>query len=556
MDQQALDRKIADLRASAKRWSELPLARRIEYLRQCIAGVVRVAPAQVNAALQAKGLAPRSALSGEEWLGGPMVTVRNLRLLAETLENFARGEDKRLGQAKSVGQRQVAVDVFPCRPFDRLLFRGFSAQVWMEPQVARGEDVPRCAFYRQGGGTPSVALVLGAGNVASIGPLDVIYKMFAEGSVCLLKLNPVNDYLGPYIEQAFACLVADGYLDLAYGGADVGAYLCQHEGIDQIHITGSDKTHDAIVYGVGPEGNRRKGQDQPVCNKRITSELGNVSPVVVMPGRWQAAEIRFVAENIATQMMNNAGFNCNAAKVLVLPRQWPQREALLDSLRAVLKALPLRRAYYPGAQERYDRFMAAHPDAEPLATRTDEALPPTLIRVDAAQSDDICFTTESFCCITAVTEIDGADPGEFLRRSVDFCNHTLWGTLNACVFVDPKTERKYPEAVDAAVANLNYGSVVLNHWPAVAYGLGSTTWGAFPGHCRQDIQSGVGVVHNTFLFDRPQKSVLRGPFRVSPKPPWFVTHRRMDRVAQALLELEATQRYSDLPSVLFNAVLA
>lgn len=40
-----------------------------------------------------------------------------------------------------------------------------------------------------------LALVLGAGNVASIAPLDVLHKLFIENQVCLLKLNPVNDYL-------------------------------------------------------------------------------------------------------------------------------------------------------------------------------------------------------------------------------------------------------------------------------------------------------------------------------------------------------------------------
>ena len=96
-------------------------------------------------------------------------------------------------------------------------------------------------FYQQEDPEGAVALVLGAGNVASIGPLDVVYKFFVEGQVCILKMNPVNEYLGPFIEEAFAEFIERGYLELAYGGADVGAYLTDHEGIDEIHITGSDK---------------------------------------------------------------------------------------------------------------------------------------------------------------------------------------------------------------------------------------------------------------------------------------------------------------------------
>lgn len=40
--------------------------------------------------------------------------------------------------------------------------------------------------------------------------------------------------------------------------------------------------------------------------------------------------------------------------------------------------------------------------------------------------------------------------------------------------------------------------------------------------CLQDIGSGVGFVHNTYMFDHPQKSVLRAPWTYSPQPLWSV----------------------------------
>ena len=80
----------------------------------------------------------------------------------------------------------------------------------------------------------------------------------------MLKFNPVNDfYTDPVFEEAFAPLIRDGFIRTVYGGADVGAYLCQHDGVDEIHVTGSDKTHDAIVYGVGDDGAARKAADDP-----------------------------------------------------------------------------------------------------------------------------------------------------------------------------------------------------------------------------------------------------------------------------------------------------
>ena len=45
--------------------------------------------------------------------------------------------------------------------------------------------------------------------------------------------------------------------------ADVGAHLTNHEAVDTIHITGSDKTYDEIVFGTGEEGRKRKSKQQP-----------------------------------------------------------------------------------------------------------------------------------------------------------------------------------------------------------------------------------------------------------------------------------------------------
>ncbi len=65
------------------------------------------------------------------------------------------------------------------------------------------------------------------------------------------------------------------------------------------------------------------------------------------------------------------------------------------------------------------------------------------------------------------------------------------------------------------------------------------------GNTPEDIQSGIGVVHNALLFDSSQKSVARAPFRpfqrslghpldgLTVKPPWFLNNRTALRTAQA-----------------------
>ncbi|RAL23509.1 aldehyde dehydrogenase [Lujinxingia litoralis] len=538
-----LDHRLKVLRDNADAWARLPLTEKLEMARRLLRRSVDVAPRQVAAATRAKRIPEGSPLAGEEWLGGPVVIARNLRLLIDTLEAIATHGKPVLkpGAVRTRRDGQVVVDVFPLSTLDKLMYQGFTAEVWMEPGITPENLTEHTAgFYDQDLPEGQVALVLGAGNVSSIGPLDVVYKLFAEGQVCLLKMNPVNDYLGPFIEEAFAEFIERGFLAMAYGGADVGAYLCQHPGVDEIHITGSDRTHDAIVYGTGAEGQARKTRDERLIDKRITSELGNVSPIIVVPGLWSDSELQFQAENVATQLANNGGFNCNAARVLITQKSWPQREPFLQRLRAVLSSIEKRVAYYPGAEQRFDSFVNANQDrAELFGPRDDGLLPWGLIpNVPADDSDNICFTTESFCGVMCETSIAADSVGDFLNAATNFCNQTLWGTLSAAILIDPRTQRAEAAALEQAIAKLRYGSVVINHWPAISYGLGVTPWGAFPGHTYQDIGSGIGVVHNTFLFDRPQKSVVRGPFKSFPKPPWFVTTKNTAAVAEQLTRFE------------------
>ena len=58
-----------------------------------------------------------------------------------------------------------------------------------------------------------------------------------------------------------------GFLQFAYGGAEMGQYLTDHEGIESIHITGSARTHDVIMFGSGTEGESRKATGSPRLNK-------------------------------------------------------------------------------------------------------------------------------------------------------------------------------------------------------------------------------------------------------------------------------------------------
>jgi len=238
--------------------------------------------------------------------------------------------------------------------------------------------------------------------------------------------------------------------------------------------------------------------------------------------------------------------------VIVQHATSPQREGLLAALRDLLRRIPPRLAWYPGALERWATFTQAHPQAELFGKALGKVLPWTLIHgLDPEARRDVCYTTEAFCGVFAETAIAAPSVPEYLEQAVAFANQTLWGTLNATLIVHPASlkDRQVKLAVEKAITDLRYGTVAVNHWAALGYALGITPWGAFPGHAPTDIQSGVGVVHNTLMFERAQKTVVRAPFRVFPKPVWFATHRTAHRLTPKLLAFEAAPSFAKLPGI-------
>ena len=557
--QSRIDEALSILDAHKGEWVALDIDERLELLDQIRLGMVDVAPAWVEASVKAKGLTAGTAEEGEEWLAGVSTVLRNVSLLMSSLRDIRDyGVPQLPKPAFARPDGQVVAPVAPANAWDGIIFQGFTAEVWMDPSVSL-DTLPdqQAAFYRAKSPKGAIGLVLGAGNVASIGPMDALYKLFVEGQVVILKMNPVNEYLGPFIDQAFSALSERGFFKVVYGGAAEGDYLCKHELVDEIHITGSDKTHDAIVFGVGEEGERRKVGKQPVNPKRLTCELGNVSPVIVVPGPWSKKDLDFHGVNIATSVCNNSGYNCSATRVVVQHEQWTQREALLASLQKAFREASDRKPYYPGSEARHQTFVEHHPDADQFGKRGPGHVPWTLIHhLDPNDPDEICFNMESWCGQTSEVALPASSVVEYIDRAVDFCNERVWGTLNASIIVHPKSlkDPAVAEAVERAIAKLRYGSVAVNHWAGIVYGMVSTTWGAFPGHSVDDIRSGQGVVHNTFMFDRPQKSVLRGPFRPFPKPAWFIDHKNAVELGKRMTYFNADPSIARLPGLVWASL--
>ncbi|MFD2792862.1 aldehyde dehydrogenase family protein [Promicromonospora vindobonensis] len=554
-----LDRAVEELKVGAERWAQLPVADRGALFRRVHSSIAEVAEEWATTAAEAKHVAPSAPYAGEEWMTGPYGALESAATYARSYEALAGGGSPLDGLAVGTapGDR-VAVRVLPRTVKEWVLFNGFRAEVWMPPgaterQVRDGAGLGAGKVGEYGG----VGLVLGAGNISSIAPLDAFYELAAHNRASLVKLNPTFGALLGVYRRALAPLIEAGVVRVVTGDGATGAYLTRHSGIDKVHITGSAVTHDAIVWGTGEEAERRRAADDPLLPVPITSELGGVAPMIVVPGRWSAADLRFQAEHLVSMRLHNAGHNCVAGQVVVLSADWAQKDAFLAELRRALATMPARSPWYPGTDAKVARASDAHPGAEHVSGR---------ILVEVAPGDPAC-TDEYFAPVLAWTQLPG-EGAEFLRAAVGFANDSLYGTLGANLVVRPEDRAALGTDFDAAIADLRYGTIAINAWTGVGFLLPGATWGAFPGHTVADVGSGIDVVHNGHLLADPERSVVTGPFRpfprsvlhgelsLFPKPPWFSGSRSGTETGRRLTRYAAAPSWGRLVPVLLAAFRA
>jgi len=509
-----------------------------------------VADRWAEVACAVKGYAVGSNGHGEEYLGGTLAVMRNLRLFAEALDHEGAPPLPKTWQRDD---GQWVARVFPQSLLDKALFTGVTCDIWIEP----GQEPTQGELYRDKAagdhGNGGICVVLGAGNQSSIPPMDVLYKLVFDDEVCILKMNPVNEAIGPVIEDALRPLIDAGFLEVCYGGIDIGKHLTDHALVTSIHITGSDRTHDAIIWGVGAEGQQNKEQGSPRLDKHITSELGCVSPVLVVPGPWSEAELDYHARQVASMLAYNCGFNCNGARLVTLAKGWELRDAFISLVKKKLEETPTRVAYYPTAQATWKTFLEQYPDSTTLGTAPEDGLPWTVLEGVTADADQYALRNEPWAGIFSFIELDATTPEEFLLAAVPFSNDQCWGTLSINVLIHPKTEKSVTEAFDQAIADLRYGGIAINCWSGLNYGLVNATWGAYPGHPLDDIESGQGVVHNGLLLDHPQKSVVRAPFVIAPTPAWFTDHKNNVALGRKMTRFEGAPSWFGVPGVALTA---
>ena len=541
-----IDRYITTLRTNSKEFNNISDLQLSSMLEEVISNIKEVAYFWSTVCSDNKGTSKTPA-EGEEWLGGPFAAVLATQYYIDTLQS---NDDLSL---ESYNKEENSYKVFPNKFIERLTFPFIDAKVYFNKSMSFDDINKFRGFSKRYDIDPSITLVLGAGNFSSIPYLDVLYHLITRRSVILLKLNPVNDYLKPVFEKVFQNFIERGYVIVSTGNVYESKYMANHQGVDHIHLTGSDKTFEEIVYGRHLNDKERKLKNLAKLNtKNITSELGNVTPIIIHPGNWSTSDIKYQARKIVTGKLNNNGFNCIAAQVIVLPDGWGQTDTLIKYIKFYMNKAEDRKAYYPESIERLNKLEKdkAYERVNKLSCVT-----PHLTREIKAYNkyelDEVWSSALYFKRIAYSSSED------FSNKAIDYCNNDLWGNLGVSVIMKDHDKKLNSHILENYIEKLEYGTVAINEWAAIGYIIPQLPWGGFPGNKDNDIQSGKSVVHNSMLFESPLKGVVQTKFRISKiiDPPWFITNRKSRRLFKNLTYFQINNSKINLLKLGFSALV-
>ena len=542
-----IDRNISKLRVNSAEFLNLDKTNLISMLEQTVDNIKTISYYWASLSSEKKGHLTKSK-EGEEWIGGPFSCIYAFQYFIDYLQN-----DDGLDVTK-FDESTKSYKVFPTKNIEKLLFP------FLEGEIRFGKNLNfnqineyRGFANRFNNNKPKITLILGAGNVSSIPVLDALFHMIAHKSVIYIKLNPVNDYLLPIFTQVFEPFISRGFMIITEGDMEASKYLTEHEGFQQIHLTGSNYTYENIVYGRTLSDKERSLKTLPKINKKpITTELGNVTPIIVHPGNWSRAEIRHQAKKIVTAKLNNSGFNCIAAQVIILPKNWKHTDKLKRDIKYYLKKVGDTTSYYPGASENLNDLVQTenYDQINNLSCSTPFLVSDLDLEKEYANKE-VWSTALYF------QELPYSTYENFCSNAVDYVNNHLWGNLGVTVLIKNHKKKTNQGILNTYIEELKYGTVAINEWSALGFVIPTLPWGGYPGNKDNDIQSGQGYVHNALLFESPQKGIVYSRFRLSPliDPPWFVTNRKAHRIFKHLTYYQATKSKINLIKLIFSTLI-
>ena len=527
--QSSVVQRIDNLAKNSRRHVSTSLSEWARLALETVQSVASAAPDWVNAAVQMKqahGASHEDVAGAEELATGPLTTLRLLLLSAHSLNDISVHGVPRLREGVRIAHQNsgndatslVEIDVVPARGlFDPFIYHGHSATVRCTNPGGHSAFMENwrqeCMTRPQRGG---VTLVLGAGNVTGLSVADALCQVFEYGRSALVKLHPMHEPLADVLQQAVAPLVDAGLISFVVGGKDLAEQLLRAEDITHVHLTGGHQAFESVAAKT---------------TKPLTCELGNVTPWFVLPGRYTTKQLYFQADLIAASIANNTSFNCIATKLVVTCRQWEQRNAFLDRISFRLQSLPRRPAWFPGSAETWEQ-------ASGQVLPHDGLLPCVFRKCVTGENDGSWNAREWFVPVADEVTLDATSTEDCCLKSMALARR-LPGSLAASVTVP-----QFLSSWDAARANLllehlPFGVVAQNCWSAIAYSMGAVPWGGHSGGTRSEPKSGIGFVHDPFLFPLIHNSIVRGPLVSRIRPPWFPWHTRSNFIFHRMVDLYA-----------------
>ena len=542
-----IDRNISKLRLNAKEFATISNEEMAVLFQKVIDNIKTTSYYWISIASENKGYTKKQS-QGEDWVSGPFSTILAIEYYIKYLNGEAELNERNFNTSDN------SYHVFPNNFIERLTFPFVNAKVLFNKNL----DFNTISTYRGFANrykskTPKITLVLGAGNVSSIPLLDSFFHMLAHKSTIYLKLNPVNEYLLPVFEQILMPFIDKGYLVISKGDMQASQYLCDHETFNHIHLTGSNFTYEQIVYKKILNDKERKTKTLKKLNKTpITTELGNVTPFIIHPGSWTKSEIKYQARKIVTAKLNNSGFNCIAAQVVIMPKGWRHGSTLKKYINKYLKKIGDTSPYYPGSTNLLEdlKLNSNYEQINDASCKT-----PFLVSNIESQPD--YKTNEVWSSVLYFKELDHTDANDYVSKAVSYVNDELWGNLGASVLFKDHNKKRNSKYLNRYIDELHYGTVAINEWSAIAYVIPTMPWGGYPGNPDYDIQSGQGFVHNAYLLESPLKGIVQTKFRLSRliDPPWFITNKKSHRIFKNLTYYQASKSKLNLFKLIFSTLI-
>lgn len=108
--------------------------------------------------------------------------------------------------------------------------------------------------------SPGVACILAAGNQISVTVRDVLQQLVVNNNACIVKLNPVNDWIGGDLQSFLQPLIDAGVLRLVYGATATAQVRPQTNAVPTAYVQLSLST--ACARGCDSSGQQGCGCSQ------------------------------------------------------------------------------------------------------------------------------------------------------------------------------------------------------------------------------------------------------------------------------------------------------